>query len=332
MITLEKREILHPLGVKITSVYSLRSKHEATKHKEVFLNTGSQKNERNINKKCTSLQKCCQDKGIWEKESLGAPFQNFGIKYNHHHCSRRILTFQDPGCFVLPESSWTWSGSHILSQKLCLCLFQKLWWNPPDIPDFWSGLGSHGRAVWALVIVAGLYEHATLRRHRGRIYCDIIPLSGLIWSILWNQLQLSRSISWSPVFARLTPKAHFLKLKNKHEKRIFIRFSAKMGFCIFLKRTPGSHSASRWSGGGTGFWDALVAQWSHNYKSSRNNHKRCTKIKMSLVYKERRGVGYAAARNLIIYILQRCALVKKDIKLWCTWHLSAMLFFWIISL
>ena len=34
---------------------------------------------------------------------------------------------------------------------------------------------------------------------------------------------------------------------------------------------------------------------------------------MSLVYKERRGVGYAAARNLIIYILQRCALVKKEI-------------------
>ena len=62
-----------------------------------------------------------------------------------HHSSHRILTFQDPGCFVLPESSWTWSGSHILSQKLCLCLFQKLWWNP-GIPDFWSGLGSHGQA------------------------------------------------------------------------------------------------------------------------------------------------------------------------------------------
>ena len=29
--------------------------HEATKHKEVFLNTGSQKNGRNINTKCTSV-------------------------------------------------------------------------------------------------------------------------------------------------------------------------------------------------------------------------------------------------------------------------------------
>ena len=68
----------------------------------------------------STFQKCCQDKGIWEKDSLGAHFQNFGIKCNHHRWWCITVLIESSHSRILAALSFQSQAGLGLGRTFCL--------------------------------------------------------------------------------------------------------------------------------------------------------------------------------------------------------------------